>query len=857
MRKTATAILLFTFVFAAIVPTFAQSGTHERTGKLLARTPFDNMRALTDGAGVLVRWQLKNEIGITAYNVYRVSNNAKQLITESAIVRSGLSGLTFGESYDFFDLDGEAGFVYVVEVIRTDGSRFVSDPSTAIAVKSLEAEIGSSSQTYITARNSANANVEERTSSITGELQDLVALHEQEPDPVNQRVIASKAGAKISVKKSGFYRVTANELQVANFPVNSDPTKWRLFMNGVEQAIIVGPNGEYIEFYGKALDTPESDTRTYYLVADTVAGKRIGSKVLRSRPGSAAATKFPVVARKKERNFYFQEIFNGDGENFLGRLVETPGTTIRFNLTGVDFSVPTAQIKINLFGYSENAHAITARINENVLPVFTQFGQVFYSGDFTIPTAHLLEGVNELHLDTRAPGDQSLFDFVEVRYQRKYTADDNKLSFFTPGFQKVDIAGFTTSSIRVFDLTFDGQPVLISNTLVEPDGSGYTAKIPSSRMMVGYAIEDTALLQSPAITENLPSTLSTPTNDAEMLIISHSSPSFMNAAETWAQYRRSAAGGRFSVKVIDVADIFDEFSYGRVEASALKSFLEYTTEEWVNDPKYVLLIGDATYDPRNYEGFGNFNLIPTQSITLLLEESFSDEALGDFDNDGLSAIAIGRIPARTAQQIDIAFNKTLVYETNQQSYNRGVLFAHDVPIGFDFENMSQQLSQRLPTGTPFDMVSVGEPNANQNVIDRINEGKFLVNYSGHGAAGLWANSGFFNIVNSVPQLTNTNNPSVFSMLTCLNGLFVRTNADSLGEGLLFHPNGGAAAAWASTGATTPDIQLIMALKFVDEMSAGETGRMGDLIKEAKTAISAGADVRLSWVLLGDPALKIP
>lgn len=860
MRKTVSVALLLTFAFAAISPAFAQTASNERTSaKVSSRSQFESTRALTDGTGVLVRWQMKIENSIAGYNVYRVSPEGRELVNQRIVMGSaGRFGSrpAYGETYEVFDPSGAAGNNYVIEFLSLSGNRSFGKEFTAQSVRDLAAETGTSAQTYLNSINSPNSNIEQRTSALTGELQDLVSLYEQEPDPVNQLWVASKAGAKIAVKKDGFYRVTSAELQSANFPVNSDSAKWRLFMNGVEQAIIVGPGSAYIEFYGKGLDTAETDTRVYYLIADTVAGKRIGSKVLRQIPGAAASTQYPVIALKKERTQFYNKFFNGEEENFLGRLFSDTPARINFNLTGIDFSVPNAQIKINAYGFSNNSHQIRPKLNGFELPLITQFGQVFYSGTFTVPTSQLLEGTNELELTAHLASDFNLFDNISVKYARKYVADQNKISFSTPGSKKVDISGFTTSNVRVFDMTFDGNPVLISNVTLAPSGSEYIAKIPSGRMMVGYAIENSALLQASAVYENLPSTLSGTGNEADMLIISHSSPVFLTAAQTWADYRRSGNGGRFTVKVIDVADIYDEFNYGRSGHEAVKAFLNHTSSEWTTPPRYVLFLGDSTYDPRNYEGFGYFDLIPSQPVTLILEESVSDEALGDFDDDGLSDIAIGRIPARTANQVTTVFNKTVKYEAAQQSFSRGVLFAHDVPLGFDFEAMSQQLSQTLPAGTPVSMVSAGEANAQSNLTGRMNEGKFLINYSGHGSAGLWANSSFFNN-NTVPQLTNIDNPSLYIMLTCLNGYFLRPNGDSLSETLLFSTTGGAAAAWASTSETTPDIQLIMALRFFNQMSTGNIERMGDLVKDAKTAIEAGADVRLSWVLLGDPAMKVP
>ena len=97
------------------------------------------------------------------------------------------------------------------------------------------------------------------------------------------------------------------------------------------------------------------------------------------------------------------------------------------------------------------------------------------------------------------------------------------------------------------------------------------------------------------------------------------------------------------------------------------------------------------------------------------------------------------------------------------------------------------------------------------------------------------------------------------MLTCLNGYFVRLNADSLSEALIKSSNGGAVAAWGSTGDTTPDIQQIMAQRFYAQVSSGTVKRIGDLVRDAKAAVPFDPndnDVRYSWELLGDPMLKV-
>ena len=201
-------------------------------------------------------------------------------------------------------------------------------------------------------------------------------------------------------------------------------------------------------------------------------------------------------------------------------------------------------------------------------------------------------------------------------------------------------------------------------------------------------------------------------------------------------------------------------------------------------------------------------------------------------------------------------NKTVLWENSLTApLARGALFAYDLPIGYDFEAMSNRVASKLPADMPKVHVSRAEADANPKIVSAINTGKYIVNYTGHGASGTWAANAFFSL-SHVPQLTNANSPSLFTMLTCLNGYFHSTQADSLAETLMKASNGGAVVAWASTGKTTPDVQEIMAARFFEKIGVGAIPRIGDLIKDAKTTLGGGSDVRLSWALMGDPMLKV-
>jgi hypothetical protein len=861
MRKTVSLGLMLAMVSAISTPLFAQPES-VRTSRLTSdrNSGFASLRAVTDGNGVLIRWETFARGDAAGFNVYRVDGDTVVKVNPSIILGfppgPGVA-VRVGASRQYFDVEGREGSRYIVEALGWDGSRLRSQSSNASPVKDLEAEIGVSSAALRNAALTREGGIESRSQNLTEALSDLVSAYTQNPNPLTQRYVASKSGVKIAVKSDGFYRVTAAELAAANFQLDSDPSKWRLFTDGIEQSIIVSPDRSFVEFYGRGIDLPETDARIYYLIADTVPGKRMATKLLRNIPGTATAKNFTITFERKDRREANFELFNGDGENFLGALFDTSPTRVRFNLNGIDFSQPTATIRISLFGHSENAnHRVLPKINGYDLPPMTQFGRVFYSESFVIPTEQLNEGQNDLELASSTNGDYNIFDKVEVTYKRNFIADSSVLSFYTPGSKRVDLDGFATAAVRVIDTTFDGSPVLLTGLPVQQGSTGFRVSIPASRMMVGYAFDESSIKSPESVVPNLPSTLSRKENAAEMVIISHSAPSFLAAAETWANYRRSAAGGGFTTKVVDVADIFDEFGYGLTTAESIKSFLKYAVEEWDVAPKYVLLLGDASYDPRNYEGFGSYNLVPSRSTMFIDDESFSDELLGDFDGDDVSSVAIGRIPARTADQITTAFNKLVAYEANQLSFGRGAVFANDAPIGYEFSELNQRLAALLPPGTPVENVSATQGAATQSLISAFNRGRFLVNYSGHGSSGFWASSQLLDSA-SVSQLSNRDNPSLVTMLTCLSGHFAQNTRVSLAEVLLFSQNGGAAATWASTGSTTADIQSVLADKFFRELVANGQKRIGDTIKAAKSQTPSGRDVKLSWALLGDPAMRMP
>jgi hypothetical protein len=110
-------------------------------------------------------------------------------------------------------------------------------------------------------------------------------------------------------------------------------------------------------------------------------------------------------------------------------------------------------------------------------------------------------------------------------------------------------------------------------------------------------------------------------------------------------------------------------------------------------------------------------------------------------------------------------------------------------------------------------------------------------------------------VDYLEWLTSVRLTTVLAM-TCLNGYFQDPVQDSLGEVLLKTPAGGAVAVWASTGLTEMEPQIVIDRAVVQGLLAtSPSPRLGDLILAA-TSATDDPDVRSTWVLLGDPTMRV-
>jgi hypothetical protein len=309
-----------------------------------------------------------------------------------------------------------------------------------------------------------------------------------------------------------------------------------------------------------------------------------------------------------------------------------------------------------------------------------------------------------------------------------------------------------------------------------------------------------------------------------------------------------------AVSVVEIDDINDEFNFGHKSPQSIKDFLAYAKTVWKRQPRFAMLVGDASLDPKNYLGAGDFDFISTKLIDTIFVEAASDDWLADLNNDGLPELAIGRLPVRTAQQAAALAAKISIYESS--SPLQEMLHVTDSNEGFNFEAAHEQLRELVPSSLRLNEIKRGRVDhetARRELIESVNRGQKIVNYAGHGSVDLWR--GNLLTIEDVKSFENKQRLSIFVMMTCLNGYFHDPVQDSLAETLI-KADGGAVAVWASSGLTLPDGQAAMNQGIYRLIFAGGSSlTLGEAAKNAK-AVIGDIDVRRTWILFGDPSMKL-
>lgn len=852
-------------------------------------TSFD---AASYDRSVLVQWKTGYEVDNLGFNLYREVAGVRTKVNTALVAGSGLqagrgTAVTAVQNYARWDRDVPAGepVTYWLEDVDFNGKVTTHGPVTP-SVPLLQDTSAVDSQTLdelggtdavLAARRIFVSYSDDATvagpRSVTPQLgQEITNQVAQEV--TNQWALTGTAAVKIGVQKPGWYRVTRTELEAAGLESAIDPQMLQLFVDGTEQAIrVVNPTGnsfDAIEFYGFGADTAYTDTRTYWLRAGVQAGRRI----VLDRGGSSdllTATGFSSVVRRKDRSIYFAAIENGDKENWFGPVVrpdvEDPNedswalATSTLTLDHIDrlASAGTAQLSVALQAVTTMDHRVGVLVNDSSVGEMTFAGQAHAVETFAVPLATLHEGENSVTLEARGGDlDKSLLDAIRLDYPHTYQADADRLRFTVAAPGSIAVGGFASSLVRVFDITDRSAPVELPAALATASGfSSVTVEVPGTGLRTLLAFSDETVASPAFVRANRPSNLHA-RNAYDYVVISHRD--FFAQVEPLAALRQQQG---HQATVVDVEDVYDEFSFGEKTPQAIKDFLQWTRTNWTTAPRFVVLAGDATIDPRDYDGQGGADFVPSKQVamTSVSLETASDDWFVDFDNDGAPELAIGRLSVRTPDQATAAVAKIVGYEeSSHAAWTKNVLLVADrSDANSRFEQLSDTLSTKVPAGYTVQRInrSIGNDAARSALAADVNAGKLIVNYTGHGSVQVWGGSDSPLLRNddvaswqTVGQL-----PFVVAM-NCLNGFFSGIyGEDSLAEALQREPAGGAVAVWASSTLTPAAMQAMVNQELFRLVFGGAYPTLGEAIVAAKR-VAPSQDLRRSLIFFGDPAMHL-
>ncbi len=478
--------------------------------------------------------------------------------------------------------------------------------------------------------------------------------------------------------------------------------------------------------------------------------------------------------------------------------------------------------------------------------------------EMILPEGTLREGTNLLQIenvgDTEALYSMVMLDRFQVVHPRWASAEGGRLqgSFSQSGSAVVSDLGASF----LLDTTGD-KPRWLSGAEVSPEGAlRFRAEAGRSYLAVSREAVGRPLVRSAA-----PARLKKDTLSADYLVIGPSAFS-PEAAPLLAHRGRQG----LKVKFASLEDVYSEFGFGEPRPEAIREFLSYAYHHW-REPRlrYVLLLGDATYDFKDYLRTGVLNQLPP----LLVKTSFlwtaSDPTFAAIHGeDILPDVAIGRLPAASALELREMVSKILAYEAGEVSLDGLLVLATDnSDRAGDFVGNAEEIARGVLAGRSVRKLQLQELGGSSlrmrgEILRAFDEGASLVSYIGHGGIHLWADENVFNTADVRSLAPQPKQPLLLTM-NCLNGYFHFPYFDSLAEELLKAEGRGAIAAFSPSGLSLDAPAHLFHQMLLNEVFHQGHPRLGDAVLAAQgdfAATGAFPELLSIYHVLGDPGLRL-
>jgi hypothetical protein len=698
---------------------------------------------------------------------------------------------------------------------------------------------------------------------------------------------------KIPIAADGWYRVTRADLLAAGADLNTvDLPSLKLFWRGREVPIVVRPDTS-IEFYGlrnrgdSTFIDYYTDTSAYWLTWGGVPGARFASDSVQGVPAATIGSALTTLHVEENRGYFAGssntnepiDIHTTPGETWYWQWFSINNEfTFPFTLDSLDSSVPVCTLRVRLWGttYTTSLPPQRARfwVNDSLageVNFGTRQAALFTAA---IPVQWLRPGTNSLRILNVNLGfgnTQFYLDWFEIDYPRRLRAVNDQLVFVTPDAlggtpQQFVVSGFSSPAIEVFDLSSRRR---LGGTTVSGDSiSGFTVSFLDTLSSARTYVVKAAARSIPFLRSKTFTDIRVNPPGADYIVITH--PAFRTQAEQLAAQRQAVRGVR--TRVVDVEEIYDEFNYGVMNATKLKTFIRYAYDHWAQPaPAYVLLFGDASWDYHRYFGSASIktNYVPAYGYPA------ADNWFVCFDStySFLPSMYIGRIPCENPTQAQIAVAKVIAYDgLPLDEWCKKFLF---ITGGVDpseqqtFNYLAENTISTHITPAPLGGVPVRVYKSTPGYIDGENkallqsifrEGISFVSFTGHSGGRVWG------VTPGHPsELQNTDGRWPFiSSVTCNVGGFSTPQNSVLAEDFLFADSRGAIASWASVSVGYVTYGWLLNsywLASAREDSVREFGKLTTNAALRLWAVIGSGGITIAMInlnpLIGDPLSRFP
>ena len=765
-------------------------------------------------------------------------------------------------------------------------------------------------------------------------------------------VLKSGTWFKVGITKDGIYKIDFNYLKnMGAKPEEIDPRNIKVYGSGglqlpfsnsvsrfddlTECAIYfegesdgVFNQSDFAIFYGKAPNlwindnsclgkthklNDYTDTSYYFINVDGNAGKRINEQTSVTQNATSVVNSFDDFA------FYENEAVNvvKSGRQWFGENFDVVTTySFPFNFPNIDFNAPS-YIKAQVAARSNPAATFNVNCgssNFNIIPPPIAL-QPYYADPVTVANGcqQFVPNASQLNVEIKFTKSSSfnsgygLLDFIELRVRRQLKMAGNEVTFrdlVSAGAGQ--IAEFNVADASISTLVWDISDLQnVKQIQGVLNGSTYTFRA-NADTVIDYIAFNAG---SNAIKE--PFSFGSVENQDlhglgfyDMIIVSH--PLFVEQSQRLADLHFANDG--LKSLVVTPQKIYNEFSSGNQDATAIKQFLMMFYNRAVTEqelPKYLLLMGDASFKNKGRSTVGNTNFVvcyESGNGISYINSYVSDDYFGLLDEsegEGLTEqmdVAVGRIPVKSKDEAKAVVDKIYAYMQPQSieianpsfcgtagSVSNGdwrnvICFVADD----EDNNLHFSQSERLATyvDTTFHDYNIDKiyidafkqqsaaggaryPDVNTAINQRVDRGALILNYTGHGGETGWSQERILE-VKDIESWNNANRLPLFVTATCEFSRFDDPGRTSAGEEVILRPNGGGIGLLTTTRLAYANFNETLNRNFYQSVFVRDSitklfPRVGDVCTTTKNktaAVSAGTSNHRNFSLLCDPAVRL-